>query len=293
MADRIDQVGLVHRVEMQVGDAAIDQVEHLLGADGGGDQPARRRVVLQPLEAVGQPLRHARPRPAGKAGGLLEVLHRDDAGQDRDVDAAGTDLVEIAEIDVVIEEELGDRPGRAGIDLLLQRVDVGIERGRFRMLLRIGRDGDLELADPADAFDQVGGLVIALRMRLIGRAEPAGRIAPQRHDMAHACRPIGSDDLVDLGAGGGDAGQMRRRLQTGLVDHALDGVVGALAGRAAGAIGHGDERRTERLQPAHAVPQIDLHLLVLRRKELEGDARTARAVAAGAESVHHATSRSN
>ena len=44
-------------------------------------------------------------------------------------DAAGADLVEIAEVEVVVEEHLGDRAGRAGVDLGLERVDVGVEVG--------------------------------------------------------------------------------------------------------------------------------------------------------------------
>ena len=55
MADRVDQVGAVHRVEVEVAHAAIDQVEHLLGGDRGGDQLARRHVVVEPGEAVGEP----------------------------------------------------------------------------------------------------------------------------------------------------------------------------------------------------------------------------------------------
>jgi hypothetical protein len=80
------------------------------------------------------------------------------------------------------------------------------------MLLRIGRDRHLEIADAPEAGDQIRSLVIALRMRLIDRAESAGRIAAQRHDMAHAGLPIGPDDLVDLVARRGDAGEMRGRL---------------------------------------------------------------------------------
>src|SRR5262245_33357729 len=38
MADRVDQIGAVHGVEVEIGDAAFDQVEHLLGGDGSRDQ---------------------------------------------------------------------------------------------------------------------------------------------------------------------------------------------------------------------------------------------------------------
>ena len=88
MADRVNQIGAVHGVEMEVGDAALDQIEHLLGGDRGGDQLSRRHVVVEPVEALGEPARHARAGALGEILHLLEVLHRQDARHDRDVDAA-------------------------------------------------------------------------------------------------------------------------------------------------------------------------------------------------------------
>ena len=84
VADGEDEVGAVHRVEVQFLDAVVDQVDDLLGADGGRDQAARRRIVLEAVETFGQPLRHARPGAAGEIRGLLEILHRKDARDDRD-----------------------------------------------------------------------------------------------------------------------------------------------------------------------------------------------------------------
>ena len=52
-----------------------------------------------------------------------------------------------------------------------------------------------------------------------------------------------------------DAGQMRGRRQRGLRQDALDGRVGALARRAAGAIGDRDEVRRQRRQPLDRLPQ--------------------------------------
>ena len=88
---------------------------------------------------------------------------------------------------------------------------------------------------------------------------------------------------------------MRRRRQHGLGEDALDRCVRALAGRTAGAVGHRDEVRLERREPADRLPQRLLHFRGLRRKELERDADAARRIAsgetAGAGSVHQATSR--
>ena len=64
VADRVDQVGAVHGVEVEIGDAVIDQIEHLLGGDRGGDQFAGRRIVLEAVEALGQPFAAPRRRSA-------------------------------------------------------------------------------------------------------------------------------------------------------------------------------------------------------------------------------------
>ena len=70
MADRVDEVGAVHGVEMKVGDAVIDQIEHLLGGDGGGDQLAGGGIVVEAVEAVGEPGRH---RGAAARGEILRL----------------------------------------------------------------------------------------------------------------------------------------------------------------------------------------------------------------------------
>ena len=151
MADREHEVGAVHRVEVQVLDAVVDQVEHLLGADGGGDEAAGRRVVLEALEPVGEPLRHARARAAGEIRRLLEILHRKDPRHDRDGDSGGLGDVEEAEKGGVVEEQVGDRPRRAGVDLALQEFDVVQQRRALRVFFGIGADRHLEAADLACA----------------------------------------------------------------------------------------------------------------------------------------------
>src|SRR4051812_19362659 len=58
MADRVDKIGAVHGVKMKVRDAAIDQVEHLLGRDRSRDQLSGRDVVIEAVESLGEPARH-------------------------------------------------------------------------------------------------------------------------------------------------------------------------------------------------------------------------------------------
>ena len=120
MADGIDEVGAVQRVEMKLGDALIDEAEDLLCGDGRRDEMLRVLVVLKALEATAEPVRHARPRPRRKARDLLEIMDGDETGHDRHGDTGGAHAVEIAEEHLVVEEELGDGRAGAGVDLGLQ-----------------------------------------------------------------------------------------------------------------------------------------------------------------------------
>ncbi len=61
-----------------------------------------------------------------------------------------------------------------------------------------------------DAGDELGRALIAVGMGEVGRADAAGRIAAQRHDVADADLVIAVDDLVDLAARGADAGRGAR-----------------------------------------------------------------------------------
>ena len=64
MADREHEVRPVHRIEVQFLDAVVDEVDDLLGADGGGDKTAGRKIVLEAVEPLGEPAA-ARSRPPG------------------------------------------------------------------------------------------------------------------------------------------------------------------------------------------------------------------------------------
>src|SRR5579863_4020397 len=50
MTDGVDQVGAVHRVEVEIGHAAVDQIDHLLGGDRGRDQLAGGGIVVEAVE---------------------------------------------------------------------------------------------------------------------------------------------------------------------------------------------------------------------------------------------------
>src|SRR5271165_2938495 len=72
MTHRVDEIGAVHGVEVKVGDAAIDEIEHLLGGNRGRDQLARRYIFVQAVETSCQPVRNRGAAARGEASGLLE-----------------------------------------------------------------------------------------------------------------------------------------------------------------------------------------------------------------------------
>src|SRR3954454_20282981 len=129
VADGEHEVGAVHGVEVKSVDAVLGELLHLAGGDGGGHQLPRFGVVVEALEFFREPVRHRGAGAGHEIAGLLEIVHRHDARHDRNRDAAGADPVEIAKVEVVVEEHLRDGARSTGIDLGLEHVDVGIDVG--------------------------------------------------------------------------------------------------------------------------------------------------------------------
>src|SRR5205814_6006825 len=218
----------------------------------------------------------------GKISRLLEILHRQNPGHDRNVNAAGADAIEVAEVEIVIEEELRDGAGSTGVDLGFQRIDIRIEARAFRMLLGIGGDRDFNVwITLLDASDQIGGSSVAFRVRRVSRAEPAGGVAAQRHDMADANLVISRHHLIDIAAWRVNAGEMRRRREAGFGEDAGNGRVGAFPGRTAGAIGHRNEIGGKWREAADGLPETALHLFGFGRKKFKRDRGRERAAAIG------------
>src|SRR6202045_508917 len=229
MADGEYEVGAVHGVEMKGIDAVFCQFLHLAGGDGGRHQLACVRVVVEAFEFFREPVRHAGAGARDKIAGLLEIVHRHDAGHDRNIDAARAYPVEVAKVEVVVEEHLRDGAGRTCIDLGFEHIDVGIEVGAFGVLLGIGGDRNFDGAMLGlDAGHELCRTAIALGMLGVGRANAARRIAAKGYDVADRDIAIAADDLGDLAARRADAGQMRGRQQFGFSQDARDGGMGTL-----------------------------------------------------------------
>ena len=255
---------------------------HLPCGDSCGHEAARVGVIVEALELGFKPVRNGRAGAGGEILCQLEVLHGEDSRHDRNGDACRAHAVEIAIVEIVVEEELGDCAGRAGIDLGFQRIYIRINAGAFRMLLRIGRHADFHVrVITLDARNEIGGLMIAIRMRSVLRADAAGGIAAQRDDVADADIVIARDHIVNVGLRCGHTGEVRGRGQLGLAENARDGRMRALTSRSTRSVSHRHEVRCQRREPVDHLPQAALHLLRLRRKELERNRRTLLSVRFG------------
>src|SRR6476620_6282810 len=101
MADREHEVRAVHGVEMKGVDALFCQLLHLASRYRRGHQLPRLGIVVEAFEFFREPGRHGGAGAGDEVARLLEIVHRHDAGHDRNVDAAGADPVEVAQIEIV------------------------------------------------------------------------------------------------------------------------------------------------------------------------------------------------
>src|SRR5688572_6699509 len=108
-------------------------------------------ILLEALEALGKPAGNRSPAFGGEPRDLLERMDRLDSRHDGGGNAGGARTIDEAKVAVVVEEHLRDGTCRAGVELALEVVDVGRPVGALRVLLGISRDGDIEIAELADA----------------------------------------------------------------------------------------------------------------------------------------------
>src|SRR5262245_54520818 len=98
MADGVDEVGAVQGVEVELANALVYEIHHLLGSDCGRNQMGGRRIVVESVEPTFEPGWHGGTAAGGKAKDLLEIVDRHDAGNDRRPDATRPRRIEKAQI---------------------------------------------------------------------------------------------------------------------------------------------------------------------------------------------------
>jgi hypothetical protein len=269
MAERVAQLGAVQRVEMEFFHAVLLQLLHLFDRHRRGDQAARLGIVVQAVEAMRQPVGHARATAPRHAQHLRKTRDRQDARHDAGLDAGRGTAIPEAQEQAGVEEELRDGAIGAGVDLGSEIHQLEVRIGRFRMRLGIGGYGNLEIGHRLQTFHQVDRVREALRVRNILAARALRRITTQRDDVTNAIRPIVAGDSQYFLARRADTGQMRSGGQRGALLYLRDDVVSARASRAVGTVSHRHEARLQRRQAFDRSPQCLLHRLVLGREELE------------------------
>ena len=147
------------------------------------------------------------------------------------------------------------------------RVLLGI--GRPRVLLRERGHPDAEIADRPDQADQIRRVAKALRM-----GEPVGvrvtrRVTAQGEHVVHPDRGVRADHLPELGHRVVHRGQVPDRGERGLLGDPARHPDRPVPGRSAGAVGHRDEGRPQRLELPDRQPQLLFLGLRLGRHELE------------------------
>ena len=105
----------------------------------------------------------------GEFGHLRETRYRQDARDDRRVDAGGDTTIAEAQEQPGIEEELGDRSRCPCVELSLQVFEVELRARRLGVHLRVGRYRDFEVGDLFQSRDEI---------RCIGITAGRGRINP-------------------------------------------------------------------------------------------------------------------
>lgn len=138
MADRINEISLVHGVEMQIPDAAINQADDLLGADCCGHETARFNIIFQAIKPAAQFGGDGCAGLGGEICGLFKILNRNDARHNGDRNSSIVGLIDKPQIQVIVEKELCDGAGRTSVNFLFQKINVSIEAGRFRVFFWIG-----------------------------------------------------------------------------------------------------------------------------------------------------------
>lgn len=281
LADFAGGCGLIEGVEVDAGDAVVEEVGALFGrimeadlADGGG----RFARALEGFEEFGG--------EAAAAGEFRHALHRreardrHDSRDDRCFDSGdGTAFAEVVEV-MVVEEKLGADVVRARVHLGFQVVHFEQAIGRGRVTFRKSRNADAksslvrvagEFFDEANQIRRLGKSVArVVVVRLIAR-----RVTAEGEDVAHAGGGVAFENRRDLLFGVADACEVGNGIERRGSLEPHDEFVGEFARRSACAVGDADKVRVDFFEIPNRGVELFLGLGRLWWKKLEGYGRLA------------------
>ena len=233
--------GAVEDVEVDAGDAAVEEFVDLGGGPFGADAFGGFGVVADGDE-VGFEL--------GGEGGLAHGAHAldlfegeggEESGEDGLGDSGVAACFDEVEVDLVVEEELGGGEVGAGVEFGFEVLDVGEGGEGFGMGFGVGGDAEAEVGMAGlEEVNEVDGVGEAVGGGLEGGGSFGG-VAAEGHDVAVAVLVKVIGDVMEVFAAGADAGEVGHDGGVAGGAEEFADVAGALAGGAAGAVGDGDE----------------------------------------------------
>ena len=113
---------------------------------------------------------------------LVVIRDRHDPGNDRDRNAARTHAGDEIGIDAVVEKQLRHEEACPVCHLLLERVEIGVQARRLRMLFGIARTADAKIVFAFEQRDEIARVGEAAFDGLEG-LDPRRRVAAQRKDV--------------------------------------------------------------------------------------------------------------
>jgi len=277
LADFARGGGLVERVEMDAGDAVVEEVGALLGgvveadfADGFGGAVG----ALEGFEELGG--------EAAAAGEFGHAFHRAEAGDGHDAgddgggdSGEGATVAEVVEI-VVVEEKLGADVVGTGVYFGFEVLHFKEAVGRGGVTFGKAGDANAEAAGIGmaaeffDEGDEGGGLgKNVARVVVIGLV--AWRVTAEGEDVADPGGGVAFEDGGDFGFVVADASEVGNGVERGGGFEPEDEVVGEFARGAPRAVGDADKVGLDFFEVADGGVELLLGLRGFRREELEGD----------------------
>ena len=263
---------------MNTRDTLIQQVVALFG--GPLDAHLLDGIIIV-LMAVDSSLEFGRKvRTAGQIRHPIQCSDtgdRHDAGDQGDLDA--DQIASIAPIveGRVVEEELRRNPVCTSFGLRLEELELPEPIRSFRMPFWETSDPDAEsswiwmrplLVETCDMFDEFDGVGVVVGLWVVSCIVDRVITAKSKH-VADPCFGVSGENGVNLLRGLLHAGQVRDGIDLATLLKLDHQIMRSLSGRASGAVGDGDERRLQRGEVIHALPQPFQCRFTARREEFE------------------------
>ena len=258
---------MVQRIEVQARRAALQQAFAHFSDDLLAIRLNALDVVTIRFQLLAYPAWNLGATGVGETCQLAVVGDRHDARHDWQVDTHLAHAVDKVEVAVGVEEILGNRTVGTGFGLAHEVGDIVFEIACLWMHLRVGGDFDVKLI--ASLFTNEAHQLVGIAQLAAGHAHAGWQVATQGNDALDACVFVEGQQLAQLSLAVANARKVRSGFYFDLAVELQHGVQCAVAGRAACAIGAGEEIWAIGGQLAGSCQQLFVAGFGLGREELE------------------------